>query len=132
MDEKVFVNEDETAEGITGLPGRLLHKPHGVIKFPAALDEGNVLSLEKVRCAAKVATIRAAESAGNVRHLCLKWKRINPRRLDGGVGVADRSVSVLSQEPPHITDSLFPTDQITEGTQDIIRKDSSIAPEDNV
>jgi hypothetical protein len=45
--------------------------------------------------------------------------------------VAERSVIFLSQESPHEPDSLFTTDEITAGAQDIIGEDCSIAAEDN-
>jgi hypothetical protein len=101
------------------------------MEFPSGFYEGDVLPFEKVRGTAKVATVGAAESPGNVRNLRLQWKGIDPRRLDRCVWVAYRLVRLLSQESSHENDALFAADEFTPGAQCIIGQHGSIASEDD-
>jgi hypothetical protein len=55
-----------------------------------------------------------------MRYLRFERNRIYPGRLDGGVGMINRPVRVLSKKPSHKTDAFFPTDNIAEGAQLVI------------
>ena len=100
MNEKIFVDDDETAQSFTGFQCLALHKPDRIIQFPAAFYEGYVFPLEKVGGATKVAPVGATETPGDVRHFRLHGIGIDPRRLDRYVGVADRPIQFPFEKSP--------------------------------
>ena len=126
MDEKVFVDDDETAQGMPCILCLLLHEKDRFIKLTAAPHKGDIFAVEKVGSAAEIASVGTPEPARDVGHLRVEGIGKDPRRFDGCVRVPDGAIGVLAQEPSHETDAFFPTDEVPEGSQLTVRKHRAV------
>jgi hypothetical protein len=132
VNEKIFVDENETAEGVPGFAGFALHKPHGVKELLAAFNEGDVPAFKKMGRAAEIAAVGAAETAGDMCHFGFKRQGIDSRRLDGCIRVTNGRIRLLTQDFSHETDAFFTADEIAERLQNTIVQNGAIAAKDNL
>ncbi len=85
MDEKIFVDDDETAQMLSPA-SRALRSMNAdrFIELPAAYDEGDVFALEKVGGADKSRTRWGNRAPGDVRHFRASEDRNRPAAIRWG------------------------------------------------